>query len=251
MLITIVNILVAKFNFTVQGTLVNDNATNLSTRYTTTQERPLPDDGLNTTKSLETALDGFQVGSFLFYILIGVGSSVIVVVAIAIVILITYLIRHTRIKISNFSLAANQLCSCRWRQRRSSNEEIPSPDITTLPNRDEDLILQDTPPLEFESPVHSPPTGSANAEEHEENRNKSLPPRKCDRIPIYIFLGPNERDPPFPKGPVECENNLAYIHLGPEDSSTAAPSQHDPVTCKHNAAYIHLDPEDTSDSESV
>ena len=85
-------------------------------------------------------------------------------------------------------------------------------------NHDEDLILEDTPPLEFESPVHSPL--SANAEEHEKNRNKSLPPRKCDRIPIYIFLGPNERDPPFPKAPIECKNNLAYIHLGPEDSST-------------------------------
>ena len=219
-----------------------------------THERPLrteSDNDLNTTEntkeSLETvtALDGFQVniGSFL-YILIGVGSSVIitVMVAIAIVILVTYLIRHTRIKIPKFSLTASRLR--RWRQRRSSNEEIPLPDITTPPNLDEDLILEDTPPLEFESPVHSPL--SVNAEEHEENRNKSLPPRKCDRIPIYIFLGPNKRDPPFPKAPIECKSNLAYIYLGPEDSSTAAPSQDEPVTCKRNAAYIHLDPEDTS-----
>ena len=212
----------------------------------TTQEHPLPietDDGLNTTEntkeSLGTAPDGFQVGNFLFYILMGVGSSVIVVIVVAIVILMTCLIRRTRIKTSNFSLIASQLRG--WRQRRSSNEEIPPPDITTLPNRDEDLILEDTPPLEFESPVHSPL--SANAEEHKENRNKSLPPRKCDRIPIYIFLGPNERDPPFPKAPIECKNNLAYIHLGPEDSSMAAPSQDEPVTCKRNAAYIHLDPE--------
>ena len=218
----------------------------------TTQERPLhfeTDDDLNTTENTKeslgtvTALDDFQVRSFL-YILIGVGSSVIitVVVAIAIVILVTYLIRHTRIKIPKFSLTASQLR--RWRRRRSSNEEIPTPDITTPPNRDEDLILEDTPPLEFESPVHSPL--SANAEEHEENRNKSLPPRKCDRIPIYIFLGPNKRDPPFPKAPIECKNNLAYIYLGPEDSSMAAPSQDEPVTCKRNAAYIHLDPEGTS-----
>ena len=109
-------------------------------QFGTTHERPLrieTDDDLNTTEntkeSLETvtALDDFQVGSFLFYILIGVGSSVIVtvVVAIAIVILITCLIRHARIKIPKFSLTASQLCG--WRQRRSSNKEIPLPDITT------------------------------------------------------------------------------------------------------------------------
>ena len=109
--LNLISFFVAKFNFTVQGTLDNDNAINLPTRYTTTQEHSLPietDDDLNTTEntkeSLETTLDGFQVGSFLFYILIGVGSSIIVtlVVAIAIVILITCLIRHTRIKIPVF-----------------------------------------------------------------------------------------------------------------------------------------------------
>jgi hypothetical protein len=216
----------------------------------------------NATESLGTPPDGIQVGSFLFYLLIGAGSSIVVVVVIAIVILITCLIRRTEIKISNISLTASLLL--RWRQRRNNNsnlEEIPPPEISTLPNCDEHHSLGDISPVEFESPVHSPPStnveehepssSGANAEEHEVNRNRSLPPRKCDQIPIYIFLDPNKCESPFPKAPVECKNNLAYIHLGPKDSSTAVPPQVEPVTCKRNAAYIHLDPEDTCDSESM
>ena len=74
----------------------------------------------------------------------------------------------------------------------------------------------------------------------------SLPPRKCDQIPVYIFLGPKESDQPFPKSPVGCTQNLAYLHLGPEESSTSAPLQLKPITCKQNAAYIDLDPQETS-----
>ena len=129
---------------------------------------------LNTTDSLGPAVDGFHVGSFLFYILIGAGSSIIVVVLTTIVILITCLIWRTRIKKLDISLTASQLH--RWRQRRNNNsnlEEIPLPDNSILPNRDEDLTLEEILPLEFESPAHSPP--SANAEEHEVNRDRNLP----------------------------------------------------------------------------
>ena len=87
---------VAKFNLTVHGTFINDNeAANSTTRYTTIQEHPLSSeigDSLNTTDSLGLAVDGFQVGSFLFYILIGAGSSMTVVALTTIVILINCLI---------------------------------------------------------------------------------------------------------------------------------------------------------------
>ena len=241
-------ILLAKFNLTVQGTFVNDSKPAKSTtRCTTIQECPTSSeigDGLNTTDSLGSAVDGFQVGSFLFYILIGAGSGIIVVALTTIVILIICLIWRTRFKMFDISLTASQLHRCRQRSSNSNLEEIPIPDIISiLPNCDEDLTLEEISPLEFKSPAHSPP--SANAEELEV-RDRNLPPRKCDQIPIYIFLGPNENDSPFPKAPVQCKNNLAYIHLGPEDSSMTDPSEVEPVTCKHNAAYIHLDPGDAS-----
>ena len=126
----------------------------------------------------------------------------------------------------------------RQRSRNSNIEETPSADVSILPNIDLTLVESS----QLESLVHSPSSDA----DYEEVYDRSLPPRKCDRLPVYIFLGPKESDPPLPKSPKECKQNLAYLHLGPEDSSTAASLQRKPITCKKNAAYIHLDPEDTS-----
>ena len=201
-------------------------------------------DGPSTTPEL--ANDGLQLGSSQFYMVIVVGSCIAVVALTAIVILVIYVTFRVRSKSSKVSLkVSHRIPRQRQRQRsRHSNmptEEAPSADVSTLPDVDHTLRLGQNRPLE--SPVHS------NAKNHVceiLNRNKSLPPRKCDKIPIYIFLGPKESDPPFPKSSIVCRQNLAYLHLGPEDSSTAAPLQQKPITCKQNAAYIHLDPEDTS-----
>ena len=190
---------------------------------------------------------GLQVGSFQYYIVVAAGSIVAVVALIAIVILIKIYIRNKKFKVS---LEVVQRIS-RWRQRsRNLNihvKETPSADISILPESDVDL----TPAVEsssLEPPILSPPSESFADHEiiQEADRDRSLPPRKCDRIPVYIFLGPRESDPPIPKSPIECKQNLAYLHLGPEDNSTAASLQRKPITCKKNAAYIHLDPEDTS-----
>ena len=134
----------------------------------------------------------------------------------AVVILVIYVIvKKCKCKLFRSSLIVND----GQRQRsRHSVEEHSSADISIrrIPEVKNTIRLEENPPLESAVPS-SPSTNAIMNETLKFDRDRSLPLRKCDRIPIYIFLGPNERDPPFPKAPIECKNNLAYIHLGPED----------------------------------
>ena len=179
------------------------------------------------------------------------GSCVSIVALVAIIV---NLVICATVCVRNKSFKSVSRRIPRQRQRsslRDSNTSVevhPSliTDDSTPSVTHTNITLEENPTLE--SPVLSLP--GANAEDHIMlseilNRDRSLPPRKCDKIPIYIFLGPEESDPPFPKSSIECKQNLAYLHLGPEDSSTASPLKHKQITCKQNAAYIHLDPEDT------
>ena len=210
--------------------------------------------GTITTTNLTNKISnrGLKVGSFQFSMIVAAGSCVVIVALAAIVVLVIYL-ASVRTKSFSFSLPINfshQLSRQRQRSRDSNIlslvEVHPSADASILPNVDNSIRLEENSPL---FPVQTSP--SANAGDNESgiilstDRSLHVPPRKCDRIPIYIFLGPDQRDPPFPKSPVECKPNLAYLHLGPDDNSTAAPLQQKPIKCKENAAYIHLDPEDT------
>ena len=272
----------AKFNFSVQGTVDNNILSELTTAMTTLAvtsqvSTTSPMKGITTADSkidrpfLANGTDGsdlitttggsvttikinkindhdIQVGSFQYYMIVATGSGLVVTALTAIVILIMIYMRKKKFK---FSLEVVQRIS-RWRQRsRVLNihvEETTSADVSILPESEVDLT-----PVEssLEPPFLSPPSDSLELDAdyevvQEADRDRSLPPRKCDRIPVYIFLGPRESDPPIPKSPIECKQNLAYLHLGPEDNSTAASLQRKPITCKKNAAYIHLDPEDTS-----
>ena len=243
-------------------TIVTDNMKNITTANT--HEPPLASetDGVITTAASATTAKmdhnnddhGLRVGSFSFYMVIGAVSSITVVILTAVVMLIIYVTFHMRSKTLTFSPSSGRIPRQRQRRTSSSNieEVVRSFDISILPDAGLDseensplglpvlLPLNDSKvnsPLRSISPALTPLSEKA-------CRDRSLPPRKCDQIPIYIFLGPKESDPPFPKSPVECKQNLAYMHLGPEESSTAAPLQlkHN-ITCKQNAAYIHLDPE--------
>ena len=258
----------AKFNFSVQGTTDNNilsETTTVMKTFTTSQvmdtSTAIPVKGIRTTTAdskidisplanetdrtdlittatgpVKTNDYGLQVGSFQYYMIVTAGSFVAVVALTAIVILVIYATVHLRIK---FSLKiVRRIPRQRQRSRNLNIEDTPSADVSILP----DVDLTPVESSQLESPVHSPSSDT----NYEEVYDRSLPPRKCDRIPVYIFLGPKESDPPFPKSSIECKQNLAYLHLGPEDSSTAASLQCKPITCKKNAAYIYLDPEDTS-----
>ena len=256
----------AKFNFSVQGTTDNDilsETTTVMTTFTTSQITDTSTTSpVNGTTTADSKIDisnetdrsdlitttarpvktnkindhGIKVGSFQYYMIVAAGSVVAVVTLTAIVILVIYVTIHMRNKQFKFSLeVVRRIPRQRQRSRNSNIEETPSADVSILP--DIDLTLVESSQLE--SPVHSPSSDA----DYEEVYDRSLPPRKCDRLPVYIFLGPKESDPPFPKSSIECKQNLAYLHLGPEDSSTAASLQHKPITCKNNAAYIHLDPD--------
>ena len=185
---------------------------------------------------------GLQVGSFQYNMIVAAGSVVAVVAFTAIVILVIYLILYKKRKV-NSSLEVSRIP--RQRSRNLNNiDETPSADVSTMTLPDVDLAPVECSPLE--PPTLSPPS-EAEPERQEDDRDCSrrLPPRKCDRVPIYIFLGPKESDPPFSKSSIKCKQNLAYPHLGPEDSSTDASLQCKPtILCKDNAAYIHLDSED-------
>ena len=242
-----------------------DNVKNITTANTNFHEPPLASetDGLITTAASATTAKidrindhGLQVGSFPFYMVIGAVSSITVVILTAVVILIIYVTFHMRNK--TFSLPSDRIPRQRQQRINNSNleEAVQSSDVSILPNAG--LDSEENSPLGLpvllplnDSKVNSSlksisPVLTPLSEDHEVCRDtRSLPPRKCDQIPIYIFLGPKESDPPFPKSPVECKQNLAYLHLDPEESSTAAPLQLKPITCKQNAAYIHLDPEGT------
>ena len=125
-----------------------------------------------------------------------------------------------------------------FRQRyrsRNSNTEDSSIGVSILPNLDH--ALEENPPLE--PPINSPP--GTNVEDLEVHRDRGLPPRKCEQIPIYIFLSPKESDPPFRKSFIECKQNLTYFGL--EGSSTPASLQ--PITCKqikmqHTFTWIRI-----------
>ena len=157
----------------------------------------------------------------------------------AIVTLVIYFTVHMRNKQFKFSLeVVRRIPRQRQRSGNANIGKVPSADVSILPDIDPTPVETS----QLESPVHSPPSDA----DYEEVYDGGLPLRKCDRIPVYIFLGPKESDPPFPKSSIDCKQNLSYLHLGPEDSSTAASLQRKPITCKKNAAYIHLDPEDTS-----
>ena len=265
----------AKFNLMVQGTVDN----NISDSTTLTMTSQVKDPSTSTISSVKTTTAdsvtdmppltngtdgsdliitagptltttaktnkindrGFQVGSLQFYMVVAAGSGIAVTVLTAIVILVIYLMFHVlRSKSSKF---ISRLPRQGQRSRNRDLLEDPLADVSIVSVPDVGYVHtpEENPPLEF--PVYSPPGTNAEGQDHEVHRERDLPPRKCDRIPIYIFLGPKESDPPFPKSPIKCKNNLAYLHLGPEDSSTAAPLQHKPITCKQNAAYIHLDPD--------
>ena len=195
-------------------------------------------DGQITTQSDNTNKTndrGLRVGSFQYYMIVAAGSGIVVVALTAIVIFVTFYVRSKKFK---FPLEVVQRLPKQRQKRRDKYIETPSVDVSILPNID----LTSVESSQLESPVHSPSSDA----DYEEVYDRSLPPRKCDRIPVYIFLGPKESDPTFPESPIECKQNLSYLHLGPEDSSTAASLRRKPITCKNNAAYIHLDPEDTS-----
>ena len=195
-----------------------------------------PIHNITTAKTNKINHHGFQVGSLQFYMVVAAGSCIAITVLTAIVILAIYLMFHVlRSKSSKF-ISRIPRQGQRSRNRDLLEDPLAVDSIVDVDHTPEEI----NPPLEF--PVHSPPGTNAEDQDHEVHREIDLPPRKCDRIPIYIFLGPNESDPPFPKAPIKCKQNLAYLHLGPEDSSTAAPLQHKPITCKQNAAYVHLDP---------
>ena len=262
----------AKFNFSVQGTTDNNILSETTTVMKTFMTNQVTDTSttspVNGTTTADSKIDisplanetdrsdlitttagpvktnkindhGLKVGSFQYYIIVAAGGVVAVVALTAIVILIICVTIHMRNEQFKFSLeVVRRIPRQRQRSRNSNIEETPSADVSILP--DIDLTLVESSQLE--SPVHSPSSDA----DYEEVYDRSLPPRKCDRLPVYIFLGPKESDPPFPKSSIECKQNLAYLHLGPEDSSTAASLQCKPITCKKNAAYIHLDPEDTS-----
>lgn len=255
----------AKFNLTVQGTVGN----NISGSTTLTMTSQVTDPSTSTTISVKaTTADfvtdltngtggsdliitaagpilnkindrGFQVGSLQFYIVVVASSGIAVTALTAIVILVIYLMFHILRSRSSKFISRIPRQGQRSRNRGLLEDPLAGVSIVSVP--DVDHTPEENPPLEF--PVYSPPGTNAEGQDHEVYRERDLPPRKCDWIPIYIFLGPEESDPPFPKSPVECKQNLAYLHLGPEDSSTAAPLQQKPITCKQNAAYIHLDPD--------
>ena len=260
---TVHNIMTTLITTQVTESPTTDNVNNITTANTNFHEPPLASetDGLITTAASATTAKidrindhGLQVGSFPFYMVIGTVSSITVVILTAIVILIIYVTFHMRNK--TFSPPSDRIPRQRQQRINNSNleEAVQSSDVSILPNagldseEDSPLGLPVLLPLN-DSKVNSPlrlisPALTPLSEDHT-TCTRSLPPRKCDQIPIYIFLGPKESDPPFPKSPVKCKQNLAYLHLGPEESSTATPLQLKPIICKQNAACIHLDPEGT------
>ena len=256
----------AKFNLSVQGivdnNILSEHTTAMTTLEVTSQvSTTSPMKGITTAGSkidrplLANETDGSDLiittggsvttikPSFQYYIIVVAGSGLAVVALTAIMILIIIYMIKKKFKVS---LEVVQQIFMRRRRSRILNihvEETPSADIS-IP----DIDLTPVESSSLELPILSPPNDSDVDHEiiQEADRDRSLPPRKCDRIPVYIFLGPRESDPPIPKSPIECKQNLAYLHLGPEDNSTAASLQRKPITCKKNAAYIHLDPEDTN-----
>ena len=259
----------AKFNFSVQGTTDNNilcETTTVMTTFTTSQVTDtLTTSPVNVTTTADSKIDipplanetdrsdlitttagpvktnkindhGLQVGSFQYYMIVAAGGVVAVVALTAIVILVIYVTICMRNKQFKFSLEViRRIPRQRQRSRNSNIEETPSADVSILP----DIDLTPVESSQLESPIHSPSSDA----DYEEVYDRSLPPRKCDRLPVYIFRGPKESDPPFPKSSIECKQNLSYLHLGPEDSSTSASLQCKPITCKKNTAYIHLDPD--------
>ena len=175
--------------------------------------------------------------------IVAAGSVVAVVAFTTIVILVICLILYKKQKV-NSSLEVSRIP--RQRSRNLNNiDDTPSADVSTMTLPDVDFTPVECSPLE---PLTLSPPSEAEPERQEDNRDssRSLPPRKCDRIPIYIFLGQKESDPPFSKSSIKCRQNLAYPHLGPEDNSTDASLQCKPIIlCKQNAAYTKLDPDDT------
>ena len=187
---------------------------------------------------------GSRAGSFQYYIVVAAGSAVAVAALTAIMLLMIYVTIHVRNKKLKFSSKVVQQISRQRQRSRNSNihiEETPSAEVSKLPESEVDLTPVESSSLE---PPILPPLSESDTDceiVQEADQDRSLP----TQIPVYIFLGPRENDPPIPKSPIiECKQNLAYPHLGPEDNSTAASLQRKPITCKQNAAYIHLDPED-------
>ena len=238
-----VNILhAAKFNDTVQGTLFqNENEKQVTTEQTNTHSE-------RTTDSV-TATDiihNLKESSSTTYIVIGTGIGIGIIILIILIIFILHMVFRK-------STSAGVWTSPIRHRQNTANNNILSTSLEETSATVETLTVSNGP--NYSAPTTSIVTPSINDSEEDQDQDHkctSVSTKKFDHNPIYIYLGPEEIAAATSSPselPLKCEQNRAYNHLGPEDSSTVeseseVPAEPLQIKCNQNLAYPYLGPED-------